>query len=151
MRKLFSITSLIGLLTFLTASLIGSPDKTADLKKADQDWAKAAQSRNVDQFMSFIGDDADACGLDGKWTHGKAAIEAEWKQMLSDPNFKLNWTNESAEVSKSGDLGYTRGTFEGSQGNDKFSGGYATMWKKGKDGKWKVAVDIASASPPAQK
>lgn len=151
MRKLFSIVLLLGLVTFLAASLAGSPDKTADLKQADQDWAKAAQSKSVDQFMSFIGDDAYACGLDGKWAHGKAPIEAEWKQMLADPSFKLSWTNESAEVSKSGDLGYTRGSFEGSQGNDKFSGSYATVWKKQKDGKWKVAVDIASAAPPAAK
>jgi hypothetical protein len=35
--------------------------------------------------MSFVGDDADACGRDGKWALGKAAIEAEWKQMLADP------------------------------------------------------------------
>lgn len=148
MRKVFSIALVVGLLTFVAANLAGSPDNTADLKKADQDWAKAAQSKSVDQFMSFIGEDPYACGLDGKWVHGKAAIEAEWKQMLADPNFKLNWTNESAEVSKSGDLGYTRGSFEGSQGNDKFSGSYATVWKKGKDGKWLVAVDIASAAPP---
>ena len=151
MRKSFAAVLIVGLLTFLAASLIGSADKTAALKQADQDWAKAAQSKNVDQFMSFIGDDPYACGLDGKWAHGKPAIEAEWKQMLSDPNFKLNWTNDSAEVSKSGDLGYTRGTFEGSQGNEKFSGSYATVWKKDKDGKWKVAVDIASATPPPQK
>jgi ketosteroid isomerase-like protein len=151
MRKLFSIALLLGLITFLAATLIGSPDKTAALKQADQDWAKAAQSKSIDQFMSFIGDDADACGLDGKWTHGKAAIEAEWKGMLADPSFTLNWTNAAAEVSRSGDLGYTRGTFEGSGGNGSFSGGYATVWKKDKDGKWKVAVDIASAAPPAQK
>ncbi len=151
MRKFFAIALMLGLATFLAASLAGSPDKTADLKKADQDWAKAAQSKSVEQFMSFVGDDADACGLDGKWTHGKAAVEAEWKQMRSDPSFKLNWTNETAEVAKSGDLGYTRGTFEGSQGNNSFSGSYATVWKKGKDGKWKVAVDIASATPPPQK
>src|ERR1051326_3867323 len=104
MRKLFSIALIFGLITFLAASLAGSPDKTAELKKADQDWAKAAQAKSVDQFMSFIGEDAYACGLDGKWAHGKPAIEAEWKQMLSDPNFKLNWTNESAEIAKSGDL-----------------------------------------------
>ncbi len=149
MRKLFSIALLVGLVTFLAATLAGSPDKTADLKKADQDWAKAAQSKSVEQFMTFIGDDPYACGLDGKWAHGKAAIEGEWKQMLADPNFKINWTNESAEVAKSGDLGYTRGTFEGTQGNQTLSGAYATMWKKDKDGKWKVAVDIASAAPSA--
>src|ERR1051326_6026857 len=151
MRKGFSAVLIVGLLTVLATTLIGSPDKTPALQQAHQDWAKAAPAKNVDQFMSFIGDDPYACGLDGKWAHGKPAIEAEWKQMLSQPDFKLSWTNESAEVSKSGDMGYTRGSFEGSQGNEKFSGSYATVWKKDKDGKWKVAVDIASATPPAQK
>lgn len=148
MRKLFSIALAIGLLTFLAANLAGSPDKTADLKKADRDWAQAAQLKNADQFASFLGDDAYACGLDGKWVHGKAAIADEWKKMLADPSFKLSWTAESVEVAKSGDLGYTRGTFEGSQGSGSFSGAYTTVWKKGKDGKWLVAVDIASAAPP---
>jgi ketosteroid isomerase-like protein len=148
MRKLFAIVLLVGLVTVLAATLAGSPDKAAALKQADQDWAKAAQSKSVDGFGNFIGDDAYACGLDGKWVHGKSTILDEWKKMLADPNFKINWTNESAEVSKSGDLGYTRGSFEGIQGNDKFSGSYATVWKKDKDGKWRVAVDIASAAPP---
>jgi len=148
MRKVFSIALVIGLLTFLAANLAGSPDKTADLKKADQDWNQAAQSKNADQFASFLGDDAYACGLDGKWVHGKAAIAGEWKELLADPSFKLSWTAESVEVSKDGDLGYTRGTFQGNQGSESFSGSYATVWKKGKDGKWLVAVDIASAAPP---
>jgi ketosteroid isomerase-like protein len=151
MRKLFAIALSLGLITFLATSFAGSPDRTAELKKADQDWAKAAAARNVDQFVSFIGDDAYACGLDGKWTHGKTEIQNEWKKMLADPNFKINWTAESAEVSKDGNLGYTRGTFQGSQGNDSISGSYTTVWKKDKDGKWRVAVDIASGAPPEKK
>ena len=119
-------------------------DRTTDLKKADQDWAQSAVAKSVDQFMSFIGDDAYACGLDGKWAHGKDAIKAEWTKMLSDPSFKLNWTVESAEASKDGGFGYTRGAFQGSQGSTSFSGSYATFWKKDKDGKWRVAVDIAT-------
>ena len=35
---------------------------TDDLKKADQDWAQAAGSKNVDQFMSFIADDSYVSG-----------------------------------------------------------------------------------------
>ena len=142
------IATVAALLVLGATFIVASPDNTADLKKADQDWAKAAQSKSVDQFMSFIGEDAYACGLDGKWVHGKAAIADEWKQLLADPSFKLSWTAESIEVAKSGDLGYTRGTFAGSQGNGSFSGAYTTVWKKGKDGKWLVAVDIASAAPP---
>jgi len=148
MRKLFPTALVLVLVTFLAATLAGSPDKTADLKKADQDWNQAAQGKNIDQFMSFIGDGAYVCDLNGKWIHGKAAIQDEWSKILADPTFKINWTDESAEVSKDGNLGYTRGTFEGSQGNSTFSGSYATVWKKEKDGKWRVAVDIASAAPP---
>ncbi|HET9282968.1 MAG TPA: DUF4440 domain-containing protein [Candidatus Angelobacter sp.] len=145
------IATVAALLLLGATFILGSPDKTADLKKADRDWAEAAQSKNADQFASFLSDDANACGLDGKWVHGKAAIADEWKKMLADPGFKLSWTAESVEVSKDGDLGYTRGTFEGSQGSGSFSGAYTTVWKKGKDGKWLVAVDIASAAPPPQK
>lgn len=140
MRKLIAAAMLLGCVSFLAVAA----DRTEDLKKADQDWAKATQARNLDQFMSFIGDDAYMCGTDGKWGHGKDNVKADWTKLLADPAFNLNWTVETAEVSKSGDLGYTRGTFEGSQGKDAFSGSYATMWKKGKDGKWRVAVDIAT-------
>jgi len=94
--------------------------------------------------MSFIGDDVYASGLDGKWIHGKDAMRALWSKLLSDPNFKLTWTAESVEVSKDGALGYTRGTFQGSQGNTPLSGSYTTVWKKDKDKKWRVAVDIAT-------
>jgi len=147
MRKLFAITLLLGLATLLAAALAGAPDKTADLKKADQDWNQATQAKNLDQFMSFIGDDASMCDLSGKWMHGKDTIKADWTKAFADPTFKLTWSVESAEVSKSGDLGYTRGSFSGSQGNQPFSGSYATVWKRGTAGKWEVAVDIASAAP----
>jgi ketosteroid isomerase-like protein len=42
------------------------------------------------------------------------------------------------------DLGYTRGTFSGSAGNQPMSGSYTTVWKKNKSGKWLAEVDIAA-------
>jgi ketosteroid isomerase-like protein len=84
--------------------------------------------------------------LTGKWMHGKDAIKADWTKALANPDFKLNWTVESADVSKDGSLGYTRGTFQGSDSGKPISGTYTTVWKKGKDGKWRVAVDIAGAA-----
>jgi len=144
MRKLLAATLLLICAAFLA---LASPDRTADLKKADQDWAKSVADRNVDQFMSFIGDDAYMCDLSGKWMHGKDAIKADWTKALADPTFKLSWTVDTADVSKDGNMGYTRGSFQGGQGNTSFSGSYATVWHKEKDGKWRVAVDIASAAP----
>ena len=64
---------------------------------------------------------------------GNQAIKDLWSKMLADPNFKLSWTVDTADVSK--DLGYTRGTFSGSAGNQPMSGSYTTVWKKDKAGK----------------
>lgn len=143
MRKL-AAALLIGFVSLLALNLSGAPDKTADLKKADQDWAAAAAAKNVDQFMGFVSDGIYICGLDGKWTHGKDATKAEWTKMLADPTFKVSWTIDSADVSKDGSMGYTRGSFQGAQGTAMFSGSYATVWQKEKDGKWRAVVDIAT-------
>lgn len=140
MRKLIAVVLFVVFGAFL--ALAANP--TDDLKKADQDWAKAAESKNVDQFMSFIADDAYVSGNDSKWVHGKQAIKDLWSKMLADPSFKLNWTVESADVSN--DMGYTRGTFSGTEGNQQVSGSYTTVWKKDKSGKWLAVVDIAAAS-----
>ncbi len=138
MRKLMIVVLFVVFGAFL--ALAANP--TDDLKKADQDWAQAAGSKNIDQFMSFIADDAYVSGPNGKWVHGKQAIRDLLSKMLADPNFKLSWTVESADVSK--DMGYTRGTFTGSQGNQPISGSYTTVWKKDKSGKWLAEVDIAA-------
>lgn len=143
MRKpVFTLTLMLTVAAAL--SLAVAADSLADLKKADADWSSAAQSRNIDQFLSFIGDDAYMSGPDGKWIHGKEAARTAWAGMLGDPNNKLSWTAESADVSKDGSLGYTRGTYQGSMGGKPMSGAYSTVWKKQSDGKWRVAVDIAS-------
>ena len=142
MRKLLSAAAFL----VLAASPGLAADPPADLKKTDEAWSQAAAARSVDQFMSFIRDDAWAVGLDGKWVHGKDAVRDMWSKPLADATFKLSWSVDSAEVSKDGALGYTRGTFQGSQGDKAFSGSYATVWKKDKDGKWRVAVDIPAAA-----
>jgi ketosteroid isomerase-like protein len=94
--------------------------------------------------MSFVRDDMYMCGPNGKWVHGKDAVKDTWTKMLADQTFKLSWTIDSADVSKDGTIGYTRGSFQGAQGNATFSGSYATVWQKDKDGKWRAQVDIAT-------
>ena len=57
-----------------------------------------------------------------------------------------------ADISSSGDLGYTYGTFE-FRSKDKDGkptvdyGKYTSIWKKQADGSWKVALDMGNSSP----
>lgn len=67
-------------------------------------------------------------------------------------NAVLTWEPVMAEVSKSGDLGYTWGRFksmrEGSEGAIKTEyGKYLNVWRKQSDGTWKVLVDIGNSNP----
>jgi len=142
MGKFLSTTLFLG----LAALLAVASDAAVDLKSTDLGWSKACEAKNLDQFMSFVGDDVYASGPDGKWTHGKAAMRDGWSKMLADPGFKLSWVADTAGVSKDGHFGYTRGTLQGSLGGKPVSGSYATVWEKAKDGKWRVTVDIASVA-----
>ncbi|MEI9851803.1 MAG: DUF4440 domain-containing protein [Sphingomonas sp.] len=70
---------------------------------------------------------------------------------LEDPAFGIDFANTRTQVSASGDLAYTRGTFTvaftdpatGKPG--KVSGNYVTVFAKAADGSWKIVEDIASA------
>jgi ketosteroid isomerase-like protein len=54
-----------------------------------------------------------------------------------------------ADISASGDLGYTYGTYEFRAKDGKLiveHGKYTSIWKQ-RDGKWKVVLDMGNASP----
>lgn len=65
----------------------------------------------------------------------------------------LNWKPFYAEISQSGDLGFTSGswTFQPNSINDSIAarGGFNSIWKKNKNGEWKNIVDLGvSKTPP---
>ena len=68
---------------------------------------------------------------------------------------KLTWHPNSVGVARSGELGYTSGTYElsfkdasGKTIADK--GKYLIVWKKHPDGTWKVLFDMSNSDlPPA--
>lgn len=77
-----------------------------------------------------------------------------WQQQTGEDNSMLTWQPVVAEVSASGDFGYTTGPFQQFQNktDEKPAGGgsYISVWKKEK-GEWKVVLDIGIGHPPAPK
>jgi ketosteroid isomerase-like protein len=78
------------------------------------------------------------------------AKSANW----SPRDYQLTWTPTDAQMSPSGDMGYTWGHYEGhskdANGNPvTTTGRYITIWRKQPDGSWKVALD-AGANEPAE-
>ena len=60
----------------------------------------------------------------------------------------LSWQVTMADISASGDLGYTYGVFEfKSEAAAAEHGSYVRVWKKQANGKWKVVMDVLSPDP----
>jgi ketosteroid isomerase-like protein len=117
------------------------------LVKLDDDWSKAAAARDVNKVASFYADDAIAYPPNEPAANGREAAKKVWAAYFAEPTFNISWKTTHAEVAKSGDLGFTSGTYEDSfKGPDgkmvSEKGKYVCMWKKQKDGTWKAIHDI---------
>ena len=128
-----------------------APKATAEtLKQLEADFMKAAAEKGSAGYMSYYADEAVEVPNGEGFLKGKEAI-ARTMGFLDDKNNSLTWTPVGADISASGDLGYTYGTFE-FRSKDKDGkpvvdqGKYTSIWKKQKDGNWKVVLDMGNAS-----
>lgn len=128
-----------------------SPKATVDtLKQLEGEFMNAAMERGSAGYMSYYADDAVELPNGGPVIPGKAEI-TKGMGFLDDKNNRLTWTPVGGDISASGDLGYTYGTYE-FHSKDKEGkatveyGKYASIWKRQKDGSWKVVLDMGNAS-----
>ncbi len=135
--------------------LAGQPAAAADeseavakaLTRLDDDWSKAAATRDAEKVASFYADDAIAYPPNEPVSVGRAAAKKVWAAYFADKTFKISWKTVHAGAARSGELGFTAGTYEDSfQGPDgklvTEKGKYVCTWKKQKDGSWKAIHDI---------
>lgn len=128
----------------------GSADTTAEaarLTRLDDEWSASAAARNVDQVASFYAEDAIAFPPNEPTSMGKSAARMVWAAYLADPSFTISWKTTHAEVARSGEIGYTSGTYQDSfKGPDGTMvhevGKYLCVWKKQSDGTWKAIRDM---------
>jgi uncharacterized protein (TIGR02246 family) len=130
--------------------------EAAKIRALEGAMMAAGEEKGAAGYMSFYADDAVELPAGDEALVGKAAI-AKTMGFLDDKNNRLTWTPLHVDVAASGDLAYTYGTYEfrsiGKDGKPSVEyGKYATVWKKQKDGRWKVVLDMGNSSPaPAAK
>lgn len=139
-------------LPFSRPIVLASPKASAEmLKQLEGEFMKAAAEKGSQGYMSYYADDAVEVPNGAALIRGKVEI-AKGMSFLDDKNNQLLWTPVGADISSSGDLGYTYGTFEfRSKDRDGKAvvdyGKYTSIWKKQTDGSWKVVLDMGNASP----
>ena len=132
----------------------------AAIRQADSAWSKLAEAKQMDEYFAYFLDDAVLLGPNEPMAADKEAIRNLMGAMFAMPGFAVNWQPTKVEVARSGDFGYSLGTYELSMNDPEGTpmvdrGKYATVWKKQADGSWKVAVDmfnsdLAVPQPPSK-
>jgi ketosteroid isomerase-like protein/quercetin dioxygenase-like cupin family protein len=103
----------------------------------------------MDKFVSYYAPDASIYPPGMPVASGPGPIRDVLTKMNSAPGFALEFAASKADVSASGDLGYTAGTYQATMNGAMENGKYITVWKKEPDGQWKVKEDIFNADATA--
>ena len=128
----------------------GTRAAIAAIRAIEARWNEEWAHRNVNQLAAHYARDA-VLMAPGVRLAGAAQIRAGLTQMTGDPAFSLHFHADRVEVSASGDLAYTQGTYT-LRSTDPRShqpaedhGSYVTTYRRQPNGSWLAIDDIASS------
>jgi ketosteroid isomerase-like protein len=146
------LTTAFLIILLLPAASVATKQKAAQgsdlLIQLEANFAADVAKHGHDAFLTYFAEDGvevvDGGGFDTKDAMRK---RAPWPEGTT-----LTWTPVKAEMAASGDLGYTYGNYIFTAKNKDGKvvanyGKYTSIWKKQKDGQWKVEVDMGNSSP----
>jgi ketosteroid isomerase-like protein len=123
------------------------------LRAADAAWLKAYQAKDVEKSAAFFGSKGSMLVPNNPILTGRDAVAKFIARSFTAPDYTIAWRPNQADVARSGELGYTSGTYElsfkdasGKAVADR--GKYLMVWKKRADGTWSVLFDISNSDLP---
>jgi ketosteroid isomerase-like protein len=138
---MFSISLFLGL-------NFGTTGEKENLLDIDREFSKSASAKGLSQaILEVLSEDGVMLPRDGHPVMGKEAFK---ELTLMIPRMDLDklsqWEPLRVGMAAAGDLGYTFGRYvlpgsEPNEGKAKSYGYYASLWKKKKDGTWKIVFN----------
>jgi uncharacterized protein (TIGR02246 family) len=119
-----------------------SAELAEQVRKTETAFAKSMADRDHAAFVSHLAEDAVFFG-DGSLQRGKAEVAAAWKPMFEGPTASFSWKPEEVAVLESGTLALSSGPVYDASG--KRIGTFNSVWRREKDGSWKVVFDKGCA------
>lgn len=149
-RLLFSLLTL-GIFMIACSNEQTQPNANARLLETDRAFsARSVEIGAAKAFREYLAEDALMLSDGENPTTGRETIFEGMSK--GNPDNVLIWEPQKAQVAKSGDLGWTWGTYEypvmeADTVKSVSHGKYLNIWEKDADGNWKVAVDMGNSSP----
>jgi ketosteroid isomerase-like protein len=116
----------------------------SDLVQAEISFSSAAGEKGIrEAFLAFLAEHSlvfRPLPVDGRKTYEESPADSG----------TLSWYPVIADISRTGDLGYTTGPYEyrsEKSGDPVRRGNYASVWRRQSDGIWKVILDCGTPNP----
>jgi ketosteroid isomerase-like protein len=115
-----------------------------EMMDADRAFSKMSQERGMKAaFMEYV--DSNGVLLRPGQLPIVGADAVDFLSQLSDGAYTMKWEPAGAGIAKSGDLGYTYGTYEvlykAGGADSAFYGTYINVWQRQRDGSWKYMLN----------
>jgi ketosteroid isomerase-like protein len=107
------------------------------VRQAERAFAKTMADRDHAAFVRHLADDTIFLGR--RALRGKAEVAAAWKGFFEGPRAPFSWEPERVEVNDAGTLGISTGPVRDENG--KQTGTYSSIWRREKDGRWRIIFD----------
>ena len=154
MRRAYLVVLHLCTVGFFVLAVNAAKDYKREIMDADRAFAAAVAEAGTGGAAAWAAYFAEDGGMNSvPVTRGREDIRKAMDGFFSKPGNKLRWQPDFADVAKSGDLGYTLGAsqryFTDKDGKAfENEARYITIWKRQKDGSWKIAIDGGTSTPP---
>lgn len=142
------------LLAALLMTSTATPSPACQVWQREQAFARSVREHDAAAFRRFLAADAvfDANGEHPQ--HGPAAIVQAWTPIIDGKALQLDWQPAHVVTSADGRLALSSGpyvmTTTGKDGRTHtVTGRFATTWRRGRDGAWRVQFDGGDEGRPA--
>ena len=132
-----------------------SGKETDAILAADAAWMKVYSAKDLEKSVAFFDNEGSMLPANAPIATGKDAVTKLIGSAFATPDYMLSWHANKVGAARSGELGYTSGTYDftmkdasGKTISDK--GKYLTVWKKEADGSWKVLFDQYNSDLPSR-
>jgi ketosteroid isomerase-like protein len=135
-------------LILLVAPLFGqtNAELKEQVRRTETAFAKTMADRDHAAFTKFLADEAIFMA-NGQAARGAKAVAERWKRFFDGKDAPFSWAPEFVEVLDSGTLATSSGPVRDPSG--KRVGTFNSVWRREKDGEWKIVMDGGCPQCPA--
>ncbi len=114
-----------------------------EMQQTDMDFSNRSKEAGMKQaFIEYIEDEGVLLRQNHLPLVGAFAVD--YLSSIEDSSFTLTWEPQGADMSKSGDLGFTYGIYSMQIKDSTYKGTYVSIWRRQDNGKWKMVLDTGN-------